>query len=71
MDDSESFPDEEYDADYVAFGILSHVGGNRTVEAINVRDLFSQYFVSPEGSVEWQRRMTRRGFQLDSLLELL
>jgi hypothetical protein len=70
-DDSVSFPDEEYDPDYVAFGILSHVGGNSTVEAMNVRDMFSQYFVSPEGSVEWQRRMTRRGFQLDSLLELL
>jgi hypothetical protein len=32
------------------------------VEAMNMRDLFSQYFVSPEGSVDWQRI---RGFQLD------
>jgi hypothetical protein len=35
----------------VAFSILSHVGGNSTVEAMNVRDLFSQYFISPEGSI--------------------
>jgi hypothetical protein len=60
-DNSVSFPDEEYEPGDVAFSILSHVGGNSTVEAMNVRDLFSQYFVSPEGSVEWQRRMTRHG----------
>jgi hypothetical protein len=64
-DDSVSFPGEEHEPGNVAFSILSHVGGNSTVEAMNARDLFSQYFVSPEGSVEWQRRMTRRGFQLD------
>jgi hypothetical protein len=43
-DDSESFPDE-YEPGNVAFSILSHVRGNSTVEAMNVRDLFSQYFV--------------------------
>jgi hypothetical protein len=64
-DDSVSFPDEEYEPGNVALSTLSHVGGNSTVEAMNVRDLFSQHFVSPESSVEWQRRMTRRGFQLD------
>jgi hypothetical protein len=49
----------------MAFSILPHDGGNSTVEALNVRDLFSEYFISPVGSVEWQRRMTRRVFQLD------
>jgi hypothetical protein len=64
-DDSVSFPDEECEANNIAFSILPHVGGNSTVEALNVRDLFSEYFISPVGSVEWQRRMTRRGIQLD------
>jgi hypothetical protein len=62
-DDSVSFPDE-YELGNAAFSILSHIAGNSTAEAMNVRDLFSEYFVSPEGSVEWQRTMTRRGFQL-------
>jgi hypothetical protein len=53
-----------YEPGNVAFSILSPVADNSIVKAINVRDLFSEYFVSPEAPVEWQRRMTRRGFQL-------
>jgi hypothetical protein len=36
-----SFPDEEYEPGNMAFSLLSHVGDNSTVEAMNVRDLFS------------------------------
>jgi hypothetical protein len=60
-DDSVSFPDEECETNNMAF----RIGGNSTVEALNVTDLYSEYFTSPVGSVEWQRRMTRRGIQLD------
>jgi hypothetical protein len=41
-DDSVSFPDEEYEANNMEFSILPHAGGNSTVEALNVRDLYSR-----------------------------
>jgi hypothetical protein len=59
-----SFPDEEYEPGNMAFSLLSHVEANSTVEATSVWDLFSEYFISPKGSVERQIRMTRYGFQL-------
>jgi hypothetical protein len=37
------------------FSTSPHVGGNSTVKAMNVKDLFSEYFISPEGLLEWQK----------------
>jgi hypothetical protein len=51
-DDSLLFPDDKFEPGNVAFSILSHVGRNSTMEALNVRDLLSVYFTSTEGAVE-------------------
>lgn len=37
------------------------VGGNATVEAMSVRDIFANYFSSPEGAVSWQITTINRG----------
>jgi hypothetical protein len=60
-----SFPDEEENNQgNSALQPLPHIGGNSAVQALQVRDHFSDYFVSPAGSVEWQDKMIRRGLQL-------
>lgn len=41
--------------------VLWHIDGNATENAFSVRDLFRDFFVSPQGAVDWQFDMTRKG----------
>jgi hypothetical protein len=40
---------------------LRHIGGNTTDDALAIRDTFKECFVSPQGAVDWQKDMIRKG----------
>jgi hypothetical protein len=40
---------------------LRHIGGNTTDDALAIRDTFKEFFVSPQGAIDWQMDMMRKG----------
>jgi hypothetical protein len=40
---------------------LRHIGGNTTDDELAMRDSFKDFFVSPQGAVDWQMDMIRKG----------